>query len=306
MKKVPVAIIGSGNIGTDLLYKVRRSELLELTWMCGVVPESEGLALARSMGYQTTHNGIEGLLEHADDFQIVFDATTARAHVRHAALLRKAGKIAIDLTPAAVGPPVIPVINMREHLEHDNVNLTTCGGQATTPIVAAIHRVAIVDYAEIVSTVASKSAGPGTRQNIDEFTETTAQGLVRIGGAAKGKAIIVLNPAEPPITMRNTVYATVRELDKEAIRKSLEEMVDAVRQYIPGYRLKAAPIFDSDERRVTVLLEVEGAGDYLPKYAGNLDVMTSAAVRVGEEFVRQLLAPSVARTSTEIGSGRGH
>jgi acetaldehyde dehydrogenase len=306
MTKVPVAIIGSGNIGTDLLYKVRRSEHLDLTWMCGVVPDSEGLARARALGYQTTHKGIDELLEHAGDFQIAFDATTARAHLRHASRLRKAGKIAIDLTPAAVGPAVVPVINMREHLEQDNVNLTTCGGQATTPIVAAIARVATVEYAEIVSTVASRSAGPGTRQNIDEFTETTAQGLVRIGGAAKGKAIIILNPAEPSITMRNTVYATVRDLDRDAIRQSLEEMVEAVRQYIPGYRLKAAPIFDSKERRVTVLLEVEGAGDYLPKYAGNLDVMTSAAVRVGEAFARQVLAPSVAGTSLDMGSVRSN
>lgn len=300
MTKVPVAIVGSGNIGTDLLYKVRRSTLLDLTWMCGVVAGSEGLARARALGYRTTANGIDELLEHADDFQIVFDATTARAHVRHAGLLREAGKIAIDLTPAAVGPPVVPVVNMREHLGHDNVNLTTCGGQATTPIVAAIHRVAPVEYAEIVSTVASRSAGPGTRQNIDEFTQATAQGLVRIGGAARGKAIIILNPAEPPITMRNTVYATVRALDPDGIRRSVEDMVDAVRQYVPGYRLKAAPIFDDRERRVTVLLEVEGAGDYLPKYAGNLDVMTSAAVHVGEVFARQRGAVGVATTATEM------
>lgn len=288
MEKIKVAIIGSGNIGTDLMYKIRRSELLELTWMCGVVPESEGLRRARELGYKTTDKGIDELLERGDDFEIAFDATTARAHLRHAELLRAAGKIAIDLTPAALGPYVVPVVNLGEHLDKSNVNLTTCGGQATTPIVAAINRAAKVEYAEIVSTVASKSAGPGTRQNIDEFTQTTAESLVKIGGARRGKAIIILNPAEPPIIMRNTVYAIVEELDQEAIRSSIEEMVKAVQRYVPGYRMKAEPIFD--DHKVTVLLEIEGAGDYLPRYAGNLDIMTSAAVRVGEEFARQLLA----------------
>ncbi len=281
MQKVKVAIIGSGNIGTDLMYKIMRSPLLQLTWMCGVIPESEGLARARRLGFKTTHHGIEDLLEHAEDFQIVFDATTAHAHLRHAELLDKAGKIAIDLTPAAVGPYVVPVINLKEHLDKNNVNLTTCGGQATVPIVAAINRASRVEYAEIVATVASKSAGPGTRQNIDEFTQTTAEGLVKIGGAARGKAIIVLNPAEPPIIMRNTVYAIVSQPDGEAIRASVEAMVRTVQRYVPGYRLKAPPILDSAERKVTVLLEIEGAGDYRPKFAGNLDIMTSAAVRVG-------------------------
>ncbi len=288
MGKIKAAIIGSGNIGTDLMYKIRRSELLELTWMCGVVPESEGLRRARELGYKTTDEGIDDLLEDGDDFEIAFDATTARAHLRHTELLRAAGKIAIDLTPAALGPYVVPVVNLGEHLDKSNVNLTTCGGQATTPIVAAINRAAKVEYAEIVSTVASKSAGPGTRQNIDEFTQTTAESLVKIGGARRGKAIIILNPAEPPIIMRNTVYAIVEKLDQEAIRSSIEEMVKAVQRYVPGYRMKAEPIFD--DHKVTVLLEIEGAGDYLPKYAGNLDIMTSAAVRVGEEFARRLLA----------------
>lgn len=289
MNRIPVAIVGSGNIGTDLMSKIRRSSLLELTWMCGVIPDSEGLAKAKKLGYQTTHQGIDDLLQHCGDFQIVFDATTARAHLRHAELLKKAGKIAIDLTPAAVGPYVVPTVNLREHLDKMNVNLTTCGGQATTPIVAAINRAAKVEYAEIVSTIASKSAGPGTRQNIDEFTQTTAEALVEIGGAGRGKAIIVLNPAEPPILMRNTVYAIVEELNEEAITHLVEEMAAAVRQYVPGYKLKAKPIFDRRDRRVTVLLEVEGAGDYLPKYAGNLDIMTSAAVRVAEGFARNLL-----------------
>jgi acetaldehyde dehydrogenase len=287
-EKVKVAIIGSGNIGTDLIYKIRRSPLLELTWMVGIIPESEGLRLARDLGYKTTHRGIEELLEHGDEFEIAFDATTARAHYRHAELLEAAGKIAIDLTPAAIGPYVVPVVNLKEHLDKRNVNLTTCGGQATTPMVAAIRQAAPVTYAEIVSTVASRSAGPGTRQNIDEFTQTTAEALSKIGGANRGKAIIILNPAEPPIIMRNTVYALVEELDQERIRESIQKMVDTVQQYVPGYRLKAPPIFD--DNRVTVLLEIEGAGDYLPKYAGNLDIMTSAAVRVGEEFARHMLA----------------
>ena len=297
MNRIPAAIIGSGNIGTDLMYKIRRSSLLELAWMCGVIPESEGLARARRLGYKTTDLGIDDLLRHADDFQIAFDATTASAHLRHAELLKKAGKIAIDLTPAAVGPYVVPTVNLHEHLGKTNVNLTTCGGQATTPIVAAINRAAKVEYAEIVSTIASKSAGPGTRQNIDEFTQTTAGALVQIGGAERGKAIIVLNPAEPPILMRNTVYAIVQQLDEEAITASVEEIAGAVRQYVPGYKLKTKPIFDRRDRKVTVLLEVEGAGDYLPKYAGNLDIMTSAAVRVAEEFARNLVNASRSGTN---------
>jgi acetaldehyde dehydrogenase len=287
MERVKVAILGSGNIGTDLMYKVRRSGVLELTWVAGIVPESEGLRLARELGYRTTHRGIEELLEHGEDFEIVFDATTARAHYRHAELLAGAGKIAIDLTPAAVGPHVVPLVNLREHVDERNVNLVTCGGQATVPIVAAIGGVAEVEYAEIVSTVASRSAGPGTRQNIDEFTQTTARALETIGGARRGKAIIILNPAEPPILMRNTVYAVVRDGDREAIREAVVGMVRRVQEYVPGYRLKAEPLFD--EEKVTVLLEVEGAGDYLPPYAGNLDIMTAAAVRVGEELARHLL-----------------
>lgn len=287
-EKIKVAIIGSGNIGTDLLYKLRRSQFLELTWMVGIVPESDGLRLALELGYQTTDRGIDELLEHGDEFEIAFDATTARAHFRHAELLEAAGKIAIDLTPAAVGPHVVPVVNASEHLDKRNVNLTTCGGQATAPMVAAIRQATPVTYAEIVSTVASRSAGPGTRQNIDEFTRTTAEALEKVGGAERGKAIIILNPAEPPIIMRNTVYALVEEVDQERISESIRKMAHTVQQYVPGYRLKAPPIFD--DNRVTVLLEIEGAGDYLPRYAGNLDIMTSAAVRVGEEFAQRLLA----------------
>ena len=285
--KAKVAIIGSGNIGTDLMYKIRRSSVLELTWMVGVVADSDGLKRARELGYQTTYRGIQELLEHPEDFEIAFDATTARAHHLHAKLLAEAGKVAIDLTPAAAGPYIVPVVNADQHLDKINVNLTTCGGQATTPMVAAINRVAPVEYAEIVSTVSSRSAGPGTRQNIDEFTETTARGLVEVGGAEKGKAIIILNPADPPIIMRNTVYAMVAaDADREVITHSVEEMARMVQQYVPGYRLKSPPIFD--DGRVTVLLEVEGAGDYFPNYAGNLDIMTAAATRVGEEFARHL------------------
>lgn len=285
--KTKVAIIGSGNIGTDLMYKVRRSPFLELTWMVGVVPESDGLKRASDLGFKTTHKGIEGLIEHTEDFEIAFDATTAQAHYKHAELLAAAGKIAIDLTPAALGPAVVPVVNINQHLDKQNVNLTTCGGQATTPMVAAVSRAAPVEYAEIVSTVSSRSAGPGTRQNIDEFTETTARGLVEVGGAGKGKAIIILNPADPPFMMRNTVYAKIKpDADHEAITRSVEDMVREVQKYVPGYRLKSPPIFD--DGRVTMLLEVEGAGDYFPSYAGNLDIMTAAAVRVGEEFARHL------------------
>jgi acetaldehyde dehydrogenase len=293
-EKVKVAIIGSGNIGSDLMFKIRRSKLLELTWMVGVVPDSDGLRRARELGYKTTHKGIDELLEHPEDFEIAFDATTAHAHFRHAELLKAAGKIAIDLTPAAVGPYVVPVVNLDQFLDHQNVNLVTCGGQATVPMVHAVSRVAPVKYAEIVSTVASRSAGPGTRQNIDEFTETTARGLVEVGGAKEGKAIIILNPAEPPIIMRNTVYVSIaKDADREAIKGSIEDMVAEVQRYVPGYHLKNPPIFDED--RVMIMLEVEGAGDYLPKYSGNLDIMTSAAVRVAEGFATHFVAKGNSR-----------
>lgn len=296
-EKTKVAIIGSGNIGTDLMYKVRRSPLLNLTWMVGIVAESEGLKRARKLGVKTTHRGIQELLEHSDDFKIAFDATTASAHFRHAEMLKDAGKITIDLTPAAVGEYVVPVVNLGEHLNKENVNLTTCGGQATAPVVAAINRAASIEYAEIVSTVASLSAGPGTRQNIDEFTVTTARALETIGGAKKGKAIIILNPADPPILMRNTVYALVEKVDQQKINRSIQEMVATVQEYVPGYRLKASPIFD--DHQVTVLLEVEGAGDFLPQYAGNLDIMTAAATRVGEEFARYLATQPSQVSSSE-------
>ena len=294
-KAIKVAIIGSGNIGTDLMHKLHRSNILELTWMVGIVAESEGLRLAQKLGYNTTHKGIDELMKHANEFDIAFDATTASAHYRHADILASSGKLIIDLTPAAVGPYVVPLVNVSEHLNKTNVNLITCGGQATIPIVAAINNITPVKYAEIVSTVASLSAGPGTRQNIDEFTDTTSRGLVELGGAQKGKAIIILNPADPPIIMRNTIYAQVgTDTNQPAILDSVKKMVNAVQEYVPGYQLKTLPIFDED--RITVLLEIRGAGDYLPDYAGNLDIMTAAAVRVGEEMANHLQKPS---TSTQ-------
>ena len=293
MEKTGAAILGSGNIGTDLLYKLLRSDTVRPAVMAGIIPESDGLARARQEGLTTTHGGIDGLLEHADEFEIVFDATTARAHAAHAPLLRKAGKVAVDLTPAAVGPYVIPLVNLDAHVGEPNVNLVSCGGQATVPLVSAMGACAPVEYAEIVATIASRSAGPGTRQNIDEFTDTTARGLEKIGKAAKGKAVIVLNPAEPPILMRNTVYGLLKAADPERIREALAEMVRRIREYVSGYRLRAEPLVEDmseGRQKVTVYVEVEGAADYLPPYAGNLDIMTAAAVRVGEEIGRHLKA----------------
>jgi len=286
MPKVKVAVLGSGNIGTDLMYKLQRSEVLEMTAMIGIDPASEGLARAGNMGFKTIDSGIQGFLEQPDIADIVFDATSAKSHIRHAKALRGAGKIAMDLTPAAVGALVVPSVNLQEHLDKDNVNLITCGGQATIPIVHAIGRVSPVEYAEIVATISSRSAGPGTRANIDEFTETTAHGIENIGGAKKGKAIIILNPAEPPILMRDTVYAIVdpERMDRDAITRSIQDTVSFIQSYVPGYRLRGEPLFDGN--KVTVFLEVEGAGDYLPKYSGNLDIMTSAAVKVAEEIAR--------------------
>jgi acetaldehyde dehydrogenase len=306
MEQIPVAILGSGNIGSDLMYKLKRSPLLRPVLMAGIVPESEGLARARQEELATITDGIEGLLRRKDDFEIVFDATTASAHIRHAPLLAKARKIAIDLTPAAVGPYVIPLVNLDEHVGQNNVNLVSCGGQATVPLVSAMRSASPVEYAEIVATIASKSAGPGTRQNIDEFTDTTARGLERIGGASRGKAIIVLNPAEPPILMRNTIYGIVEESDPEELVKSIEEMVKRIQEYVPGYRLRAKPLIENlpgrQRKKVTLYVEVEGAGDYLPRYAGNLDIMTSAAVKVGEEIARHLRAGTWKKDKSEARS----
>jgi acetaldehyde dehydrogenase len=289
---LPVAIIGSGNIGTDLMYKLERSESLDLVALIGIDPDSDGLARARARGYEAPSNGIDWVKENPDAVRMVFDATSAYAHVRHAKVLDELGIRAVDLTPAARGPKVIAAVNLEEHLDAPNVNMVTCGGQATTPMVAAVSRVTRVPYAEMVSAVSSRSAGPGTRQNIDEFTRTTRQALVEVGGAEIGKAIIVLNPAEPPILMRNTVFCGLPEgTDHDAVVASIEDMVAQVAKYVPGYRLKSPPLIEEGPFntpggvvpfRSVVLLEVEGAGDYLPTYAGNLDIMTAAAVRVGE------------------------
>ncbi|MFE6734558.1 acetaldehyde dehydrogenase (acetylating) [Microbacterium sp. NPDC057650] len=299
---VGVAIIGSGNIGTDLLIKIKRlSSSLHVVAMVGIDEASDGLARARRLGVATTHEGVEGLLRmpEFDDVALVFDATSAGAHARNAALMREHGRLMVDLTPAAIGPYVVPVVNIDEHRGAENVNMVTCGGQATVPIVAAVSRVAPVAYAEIVASIASKSAGPGTRANIDEFTETTARAIEQVGGAGYGKAIIVLNPAEPPLMMRDTVLCLVEaDVDEDAVRDSIQRMIADVSDYVGGYRLKQQVQFDAVDHayvpaldrpfrgtKVTVLLEVEGAGHYLPEYAGNLDIMTSAALRTAEHLV---------------------
>jgi acetaldehyde dehydrogenase len=296
-RKVKVAILGSGNIGSDLMFKVLREPgHMELSLLAGIESQSEGLARARSLEINTSHEGIQPILDDPD-IRIVFDATSASAHVRHAKMLREAGRIAIDLTPAARGPYVIPPVNLGEHMDEENVNLITCGGQATIPLVHAVSRVTPVPYAEMVSTIASLSAGPGTRQNIDEFTFTTARGLEVIGGAKRGKAIIILNPADPPILMRNTIFVLLdsEDVDRDAIVESVKEMVNAVQAYVPGYRLKNEPVFeirDTPEGKrtmIAMLLEVTGAGDFLPSYAGNLDIMTASARQVGELFAQKIL-----------------
>jgi acetaldehyde dehydrogenase len=303
--KTKVAIIGSGNIGTDLMIKIMRlSDVLEMGAMVGVDPASEGLARAARLGVPTTAEGLDGLLAMPEfkDIEIVFDATSAGAHARHDAVLRAHGKRIIDLTPAAIGPYTVPVVNGDAHLDEPNVNMVTCGGQATIPIVAAIHRVSPVIYGEIVASIASKSAGPGTRANIDEFTETTSQAISVVGGARRGKAIIVLNPAEPPLIMRDTVYCLCEDGDQVAIEASIKAMVAEVQTYVPGYRLKQEVQFEriSDNDRllipemdeafaglkVSVFLEIEGAAHYLPAYAGNLDIMTSAALKTAERIVQ--------------------
>ncbi|MGY0194189.1 acetaldehyde dehydrogenase (acetylating) [Leptothrix sp. BB-4] len=292
-KKIRCALIGPGNIGTDLLAKLQRSPVLEPVWMVGIDPESDGLKRAREMGIKTTAEGVDGLVPHmrADGVQIVFDATSAYVHAENSRKVNAQGALMIDLTPAAIGPYCVPPVNLIEHVGRGemNVNMVTCGGQATIPMVAAVSRVQPVAYGEIVATVSSRSVGPGTRKNIDEFTRTTAGAVERVGGAKKGKAIIVINPAEPPLIMRDTVHClTEGEPDQAAITASIHAMLKEVQKYVPGYRLVNGPVFDG--KRVSVFLEVEGLGDYLPKYAGNLDIMTAAAARTAEMFAEQMLS----------------
>ncbi len=300
------AIIGSGNIGVDLMMKMQRCDgALKLAAMVGIDPQSDGLARAGALDVPTTHEGLDGLrgMAHYSDIDIVFDATSAKAHLAHAPVLKADGKQVIDLTPAALGPYVVPSVNFDTMTDAQNLNMVTCGGQATIPIVAAVSRVAAVEYAEIVASISSLSAGPGTRANIDEFTQTTSRGIEVVGGARQGKAIIILNPAEPPVLMRDTVYCLADTDDEDRVRKSVEDMVETVRAYVPGYRLKQDVQFEklghnsmirtpngtmASGLKVTVFLEVEGAGDYLPKYAGNLDIMTSAALAVGERVAGRI------------------
>lgn len=291
--KINCAMIGSGNIGTDLLAKLERSDVLKPLWMVGIDPDSDGLSKARARGLKTTHEGVDGVLRYVeeDDIKIAFDATSAYVHAENSRKLTERGVKVIDLTPAAIGPFCVPPVNLDDHLGGgaNNVNMVTCGGQATIPMVHAVSRVQAVSYGEIVATIASKSAGPGTRKNIDEFTQTTAGAIERVGGAKEGKAIIILNPAEPPMMMRDTVHCiTEREPDQDAISESVRRMEAEVQRYVPGYHVKEGPVFDGN--RVSVFLEVRGRGDYLPEYAGNLDIMTAAAACTAEMMAKQMTA----------------
>ena len=292
-KKIKCALIGPGNIGTDLLYKLRRSPVLDPVWMVGVDPTSEGLKRAHELGLKTTEQGVDSLLAHvlADGVQIAFDATSAYVHAENSRKLTELGVLVIDLTPAAIGPFCVPPVNLLALVGQRvmNVNMVTCGGQATIPMIAAISRVQPVQYGEIVATISSKSAGPGTRKNIDEFTRTTSRAIEQVGGATKGKAIIIITPAEPPLVMRDTVHClTETEPDRAKITASIHAMIKEVQKYVPGYKLVNGPVFD--DKRVSVFLEVEGLGDFLPKYSGNLDIMTAAAARTAEMFAEEILA----------------
>ncbi len=295
-KKITAAIVGPGNIGTDLLYKLLRSDVIEPRWMIGVDPTSKGLDLARQRGLEASYEGVDWLLKQDELPELIFEATSAYVHREYAPRYAEAGIRAIDLTPAAVGPAVIPPVNGKEHIDAMNVNMITCGGQATIPMVYAVSRITPVPYAEIVASVSSASAGPGTRANIDEFTRTTSAGVSGIGGAERGKAIIILNPAEPPMIMRDTIFCAVHpDADRDAISESVVQMVQSIQEYVPGYRLLQDPQFDDasaatqGQTKVSVFVEVEGAGDFLPPYAGNLDIMTAAATRVGESIAKELL-----------------
>jgi acetaldehyde/propanal dehydrogenase len=299
MNKIKCAIIGSGNIGTDLIYKLRRSAVLEPVWMVGIDPASEGLARAKGMGLKITDKGVDGLLPHvlADGVQIAFDATSAYVHAENSRKLNELGVLMIDLTPAAIGPLCVPPVNLSELVSQGvmNVNMISCAGQATIPIIAAVSRVQTVEYGEIVASLSSKSVGPGTRANLDEFTYTTSDALVRVGGAQRGKALCIINPAEPPVIMRNTINCLTQSAPQEKkIIDSVLAMIGEVQKYVPGYRLVNGPVFDGN--RVTVFMEVAGLGDYLPKYAGNLDIMTAAASRTAELFAEHILAGSVQLT----------
>ncbi len=300
-KKIKCALIGPGNIGTDLLAKLQRSPVLEPVWMVGIDPESDGLKRAREMGIKTTADGVDGLIPHMqqDGVQIVFDATSAYVHAENSRKVNAQGAMMIDLTPAAIGPFCVSPVNLKQHVgqREMNVNMVTCGGQATIPMVFAISRIQPVAYGEIVATVSSKSAGPGTRKNIDEFTRTTAGAVEQVGGAKKGKAIIIINPAEPPMMMRDTIHClTETEPDQAAITASIHAMIQEVQKYVPGYRLVNGPVFDGN--RVSVFMEVEGLGDYLPKYAGNLDIMTAAAARTAEMFAEEILSGALTLVPT--------
>lgn len=301
-RKARAAIVGPGNIGTDLMHKIIRSPHIEPRWMVGVDPTSEGLKRAHAAGMETSADGVPWLLAQQDTPDIVFEATSAAVHKQNAPRYEEHGIRCVDLTPAKLGPGVVPAVNLDTGMEAPNVNLITCGGQATIPMVAAVSRVVNVPYAEIVASVASPSAGPGTRANIDEFTRTTSWGIEHVGGAERGKAIIILNPAEPPMLMRDTVYCQIPDdADQDAIAASVTRMAASVAEYVPGYRLRGAPQFDpadaTSPARVAILLEVEGAGDFLPPYAGNLDIMTAAATRVGEGFAARLPQGSSSTTA---------
>ncbi|MDO9029571.1 MAG: acetaldehyde dehydrogenase (acetylating) [Hydrogenophaga sp.] len=296
MKKIKCALIGSGNIGTDLIYKIQRSPVLEPVWMVGIDPQSEGLQRARDMGLKTTADGVDGLLPHvlADGIQIAFDATSAYVHAENSRKLNELGVMMIDLTPAAIGPLCVPPVNLKEHADKQemNVNMISCAGQATIPIVRAVSRIQAVAYAEIVASLASKSVGPGTRANLDEFTYTTSNAIEKVGGARKGKALAIINPAEPPMIMRNTIQCLCDdEPDQARITESIMAMITEVQKYVPGYKLVNGPLFDG--KRVAVYMQVAGLGDYLPTYAGNLDIMTAAACRTAEMFAQEILAGTI-------------